>query len=163
MNMSADIFFKVINFILICIGSIYLFYRYGILYVISSMRFNRQKRDEQKLKYDTIMQERDDVKKLSQEQEILFHRLKKNFEIWKAKELQQNDLKKELSLRYQQEAVEKLATKIENMQQRQILQKQLPQILQEISHNMRDNFEKNSGKQKKYTDKLVAFVSERIS
>lgn len=163
MNIHADIVFKIVNFILMCIGGIYLFHRYGILYIVSAMRLNRQKKDKQQLRHDTLLQEYDGINQRSQEQEIVFHAFQKKIELWNAKELQHNNLQKELYLRYEGKAAENQVIKFENMQQKQLLQKELPLILQEISEHIRDDFANNADKQKAYTDKLVTFLSERIS
>jgi hypothetical protein len=50
---------------------------------------------------------------------------------------------------------------MQNMQHKQIIQQQLPQLLQEVSESVRLSFQQNPTMQKEYANTLVAFVSER--
>ena len=163
MNFDTDVFFKFLNFAIICIGIVYLVHRYGILYIMSAIRLDRQKKDSEEQKYCDLLWQCDVVKELNSEQELTYVDIKKRFEIWSVKEQQDKKSEQEWFFKYQKELENKQIIKINNMQRQQIIQKQFPEILEEISKEMQEKFEKNHVLKKEYMDKLIASIQERIS
>lgn len=161
MTISIDNVFMVLNFSVVCIGAVYLVRRYGVLYILSSIREQKQKQDTAHREYDNYLKECAIVKLQADEQEYAFMKMKEKFHLWQM-QIQQKDIAKQaLLFGYDEELQKKQAKKLQNLQQKQVIQRQLPLLLKEISDAMQTKFQQNSPLQKDYTASLVKFIKER--
>lgn len=161
MTFSIDAIFRILNFLVVSIGAVYLIRRYGILYIVSSMRLQKHKQEELHRQYDNVLQQCDSIKLQVQELEHSYVVMKEKFHIWQAKVQQESMEKKATLLACEQKLQEKQVVKLNNLQQQQIIEQQLPTILQEVSDNLQAKFDKNSALQQEYTAQLIKFISER--
>lgn len=161
MIISLDNIFRFLNFLVVCIGAVYLMRRYGILYIITSMRLQKQKQEELDQEYHNLLQECDAIKQQSQEQEVVYAAMQKKFHVWQEKVKQDDIVKQSVSTQYRQLFEQKQLVKMHNLQQQQIIKQQMPLILKEVSDSLQLKFEQNSEHRKNYTAQLVKFVTER--
>ena len=161
MTGTVDIIFKILNFLVVCIGAGYLMFRYGILYIVMLMRQDKKQKEEMLQKHQDLLQQNDAIQQQGYDQELSHQAMQEKFRLWQSRE-QKQELEKQAWLRqYRQELEQKQIVKLQNAQHQYLLKKQIPKMLQEISDDLRIVFDKNSQKQKKYIDQLVTFVKER--
>lgn len=161
MTFSVDNVFRLLNFLVVCVGAAYLMRRYGILQIVSSMRLQKHKQEELHREYNNLLQQYDFIKLQAEEQEHSYIAMKEKFHVWQTKVQHDDMIKQAMLLACEQELQKKQLIKLQSLQQQQIVQQQLPTILQEISDDLKNKFERNSVLQKEYTTELIKFISER--
>lgn len=161
MTGTVDIVFKILNFLVVCIGAGYLIFRYGILHILMLMRHDKKQKEEMLQKHQDLLQQNDAIQLQGYDQELSYQAMQETFRLWQLREQKQELEKKAWLRRYQQELEQKQIIKLQNVQRQYVLKKQMPKMLQEISEDLRATFDKSPQKQKKYIDQLVTFVKER--
>lgn len=161
MLFDMDGVFKLLNFCLLSIGVVYVMYRYGIGAIIAAIRIEKQKKDEMVIVHQDALKESSDIMMTVQEQERLFVDMQKKFTLWQQK-LKEDAIVEHNKINLQQEIVQKKYTiKLQNWQCHQILRKQLPKFLHEVSNDLRVEFEKNRKQKQKYIADLLTLVKEK--
>lgn len=161
MTFSVDVLFQILNFLVVCIGVVYIVKRYGILYIVSSMRLKRHKQEELHRQYENLLQQCDSIKLQVQEIEHSYVSMQEKFDVWQTKVQQEHMKERATLLGCEQKLQAKQLIKLQSLQQQQIIEQQLPKILQDVSDNLQATFEKKSALQQEYTAQLLKFISER--
>ena len=111
---TVDIVFKLLNFLVVCIGAGYLMFRYGILHILMLMRHDKKQKDETRQRYHDLLQQNDVIQQQGYDQELLHQAMQEKFRLWQLRE-QKEELKKQAWLRqYRQELEQKQVVKIQN-------------------------------------------------
>ncbi len=161
MLFDMDGIFKLLNFCLLSIGAVYAMYRYGIGAIIAAIRIEKQKKDEMIAAHQDALKEGGDIVMTLQEQEHLFVDMQKKFTLWQQK-LKEDAIVEHNKISLQQETIQKKdRIKLQNWQCRQILRKQLPKFLHEVSDDLRVEFEKDKKQKQKYVADLLMLVKEK--
>lgn len=161
MTFSLDNCFRLLNFAVLSTGFVYVVRRYGIVALMTSMRLEKQKKEEMQRVHQEVLQQCDDVKDKEQEHEKSYLAMQEKFQIWQNRVEQQAIQEQRLMLRYYEELAQKQVIKDQNVQRQYLLRKQLPKLLHEVTQSLQSDFEKNEKGQKEYTAQLLKFVKER--
>lgn len=161
MIVSIDNLFSFLNFLVVCIGAVYILKRYGISYIVISMKLQEHKQEEQIQEYNNLLQQCDLIKLEVQKQETLYVNMKEKFYFWQSKTQQKSAAKKAALLDCKEKLQKKELAKMQSLQHKQIIKEEMPVLLKEISDSLESKFEQKSSLQKEYTAQLIKFILER--
>lgn len=156
---DAGFVFKILNFLAVMGLFIYLIRRYGILQIVTMMREEKQEQQELRQQLKSLQVDCNQIEQDSNAQEQSYRLIKDKFQVWQ-KEVATQDEQIEKTFQDRQKIIRETRLKrIQALQQRMLIKKELPKVLHEVSGDLKDSFAQEV-QQKKYTDQLLSLLEK---
>ncbi len=160
MKIEADFIFKALNFLLIAGIVVYVIRRFGISFIVDSMRTEKKERVLLQEHYETLVQEHQTIHDEIQEQDQTYKEMQKKFYVWEQVVKRKSDHQEQLLEKRKQIVGQKYSQKIQKLQQRRLIKKELPRVMQECVQDLEKTFKTDSAKRKLYISQLVSFLEK---
>lgn len=160
MIITVDTLFKILNFLLLSGIVVYCMRRYGISFILSSMKKEEQDKKDLADKHKSLVQECDSLDQDMQNQDLFFEGMKKKFYLWEQiiqrkveqHEVEQKAVQKEIEDMHDQQR--------KSLKHQQFLKQEFPAMVKEVEKDLRSQFEEQPDKKKLYVTKLLSVLEK---
>lgn len=151
--------FKILNFSVVIGLFVYLIRRYGILQIMTLMRTERQERQDLKSQLRILQDDCDQIDTDMKVQEQSYRLMKDKFQIWQQQVMAQDD-KEAQEFEVRQKMIQQnYLKKLQSLQKRMLIKKELPGLIQEASEELKISFA-HRDQQKKYTSQIITLLEK---
>lgn len=160
MIMSIDTIFKVLNFGLVVAVIGYLVRRYGVPYIVSSMKAEQQEQKSLEVKLQDIENLVKEIENAIKQQEQEYQAMQDRFSSWQkiVADKQEQD---QVAMQERAKQIElQNVQKIKSLQVRRLMKQQMPLVVDNAEKKLQQELEQDSAKRKEYVMALVSFLKK---
>lgn len=160
MIQTIDVFFRILNFLVVLVGIFYIIQRYAIPFIKDFMAQEKQTFDDLHRKNNDIQQQRGSIEQEYADQEEWFNSIEEKFMEWQKTVEQRQHAKESLQQEIVKNMQERYDARLYAVSKKKFVKQEVLPMLDTVRDSLMKQYKK-SADQKNYVHKLVNAVKER--